>query len=71
MDFIKDCFNSLLSNNTKHSDYDNNKSNQCNPNHSQYQGYSFYSGTKTKSDLDNHSNQLNPNNSRYSERSKK
>ncbi len=44
----------------------NNHSNQCNPNHSQFKGYSSgYSGTGTKPDLNNHSSQLNPNNSKY------
>ena len=43
-----------------------NHANQCNPNHSEYRGYtSGYSGTGTKPDLDNHANQLNPNNERY------
>jgi len=43
-----------------------NKSNQCNPNHSEYNGHqSGYKGTGDKADLDNHSNQLNPNNSNY------
>jgi len=43
-----------------------NKSNQCNPNNSEYRGHeSGYSGTGTKADLDNHSTQLNPNNSLY------
>ena len=43
-----------------------NHANQCNPNHSEYQGHkSGYSGTGTKPDLDNHANQLNPNNKLY------
>ena len=45
-----------------------NHANQCNPNHSEYQGHtSGYSGTGSKPDLDNHSNQLNPNNERYTQ----
>lgn len=43
-----------------------NHSNQCNPNHSEYQGHTTsYQGTGTKADLGNHSNQLNPNNPAY------
>jgi hypothetical protein len=43
-----------------------NKSNQCNPNHAEYAGHqSGYSGTGNEADLNNHSNQLNPNNSNY------
>ena len=39
----------------------NNHSNQCNPNHSEYRGYSGgYSGTGDRADLNNHSNQCNP-----------
>ena len=48
-------------------DYDNdNHSNQCNPNHAEYNGYtSGYSGTGDQADLDNHANQMNPNNDLY------
>ena len=43
-----------------------NHANQCNPNHSEYQGHkSGYSGAGTQPDLDNHANQLNPNNERF------
>ena len=43
-----------------------NRSNQCNPNNSRYQGHTpEYSGIGTKTDLDNHANQLNPNNKEY------
>jgi hypothetical protein len=43
-----------------------NKSNQCNSNNSEYTGHqSGYTGTGDKADLDNHSNQLNPNSSNY------
>ena len=43
-----------------------NHANQCNPNHSSYDGHQKgYSGTGTKADLDNHSNQLNRNNDRF------
>ncbi|KAH9513021.1 hypothetical protein Btru_035608 [Bulinus truncatus] len=41
-----------------------NKSSQCNPNNSCYQGHqTCYTGTGTTPDLNNHGNQLNPNNS--------
>ena len=43
-----------------------NRSNQLNPNHSEYRGGSTkYSGSGTRADLNNHANQMNPNNSRY------
>ena len=43
-----------------------NRSNQCNPNHSEYRGHtSGYKGSSTKADLDNRANQKNPNNPRY------
>lgn len=43
-----------------------NKSNQCNPNHGEYRGHqSGYTGTSDKADLGNHSNQSNPNNSNF------
>ena len=43
-----------------------NHSNQCNPNNSEFRGYTkSYSGSGTKSDLDNHANQMNPNNKTY------
>ncbi len=43
-----------------------NKSDQCNPNNSKYEGHSSgYSGTGTKDDLDNHSDQKNPNNKKH------
>ncbi|GLH07860.1 Uncharacterized protein GBIM_13264 [Gryllus bimaculatus] len=44
-----------------------NRTNQCNPNHSPTgPGHkSGYQGTGTKADLDNHSKQLNPNNPQY------
>lgn len=45
----------------------NNHSNQCNPNNSNYQGYSSsYGGNGTRADYNNHSNQMNPNNGAYS-----
>ena len=48
-----------------HADNDN-KSNQCNPNNSLYEGHqSGYSGTGDRADLNNHANQLNPNNSNF------
>ena len=44
-----------------------NHTNQCNPNNSNYQGYtSSYTGSGTRSDVNNHSNQMNPNTSSYS-----
>ena len=44
----------------------NNHANQCNPNHSSYQGASSgYSGAGTHADLSNHANQCNPNHSSY------
>lgn len=43
-----------------------NKSNQCNPNNTQYSGHqSGYTGTGDQPDLNNHSNQLNPNNTNF------
>ncbi len=43
-----------------------NHSSQCNPNNSEYKGYtSSYTGTGTKADLDNHAGQMNPNSSSY------
>lgn len=43
-----------------------NKSNQCNSNNSEYAGHqSDYTGTGNAADLNNHANQLNPNNSNY------
>ena len=50
-----------------------NHANQCNPNNSEYRGYSkSYSGSGTKSDLDNHSNQMNSKSSAFhSSRGKK
>lgn len=48
-------------------DMDNNRANQCNPNHlkSGSGRSSGYHGDGSKHDLDNHANQLNPNNRRY------
>jgi len=43
-----------------------NRSNQCNPNNSLWQGFEGgYHGKGDKADLDNHANQLNPNNWRF------
>ena len=43
-----------------------NRSNQCNPKSSGYQGHTpEYSGTGTRPDLNNHANQLNPNNKEF------
>ena len=43
-----------------------NRSDQCNPNNSGYQGHTTgYSGTGTRPDLNSHANQLNPNNKEY------
>ncbi len=43
-----------------------NHANQCNPNHSEYNGYQDSSDEEpTQADLDNHANQCNPNHSEY------
>lgn len=44
-----------------------NRANQCNPNHTTTgQGHdAAYGGDKSKPAMDNHANQMNPNNSEY------
>lgn len=43
-----------------------NHANQCNPNHSEFNGHQpGYAGKGNKADLDNHARQLNPENSVY------
>ncbi|CAG7816907.1 unnamed protein product [Allacma fusca] len=46
---------------------DNNKSNQCNPNHTKSGPgrSSGYGGDKSKANLNNHANQMNPNHKSY------
>jgi hypothetical protein len=47
-----------------HKAANDNKANQCNPNHSEFGGHQQgYTGKGTKEDLVNHAKQLNPNNS--------
>lgn len=47
--------------------FQDNRANQCNPNHSSTGPgrFSGYGGARSMADLNNHSNQLNPNNWRF------